>query len=213
LTSPLSELEFSVESLMPRLLRLKNSTVWKSNPKDRDNDPGQLPLCRLSEVHWQVLYPESEHWENSRQILFRAFYNHFIFAQYRGKAAQTRGMLRLLVQVRGLETSDCLRKDALPSVGSEEWIPADLTDEIRALDGRYDSAQPDTPATYVVADRFWEFLVKATPEDIDRTTALYCTGAVDEQPSLCSQGLTSLVDVARAWNRSPSVVGLCYQVD
>lgn len=205
--------EFSVEALVPRLARLKNSAVWKANPKDRDQDPGQMPMCRLSEIHLQVLYPEADQPARSRQILFNAVYNLFVFAQYRGDAAQTRGMLRALAQVRQIDVDRCLNTHSLPLMGGEEWVPSDLTDEIRALDGRYEADQPGTPATYVVADDFWALLVKASPEDVEQAAARYCNGRADEQAAVCNQQLNTLVEVARAWNRSPSVVGLCYQVD
>lgn len=168
-------------------------------------------MCRLSEIHLQVLYPEADQPAKSRQILFSAVYNSFVFAQYRGDAAQTRGMLRTLAQVRQIDVDRCLNAHSLPLMGGEEWMPADLTDEIRALDGRYEPDRPGTPATYVVADDFWTLLVKASPEDVEQAAARYCAGRANEQAAICSQQLNALVEVARSWNRSPSVVGLCYQ--
>jgi hypothetical protein len=202
-------LDFSLKGLMPRLGQLRHSAVWRTKPTPQPNDPAQLPICALTDDYLDVLYPAHESPEATRQNMFISAYNHFVMARYSGAVDQVCGLLRTLAEV--CAEAYCLTADDVPVEGSSFWIPVDLTDEIRALDERYDSAEAETPATYVVADDFWNFLVKAEAQDIQAAAAQYCTA----HEGLCvADGvaqLTNLVTLARDWNRSSSVVGLYYQ--
>ncbi len=119
-------------------------------------------------------------------------------------------MLAALAEIR--RVSECLTTSGIPPEGSNFWIPVDLTDEIRALDTRYNSGLPDTPATYVVAEDFWPLLVKASADDVAAAAARCCAS----DPAChddCVRRLRRLIDLAREWNRSSSVVGLYYQIN
>jgi hypothetical protein len=203
--------EFSVDSLMPRLARLKRSAVWRARPVPASDDPARLPMRDFPEACWLELYPEAPSPSQARQNLFTATYKHFVYAQYTASIEATGMLLRALAQTRQVQELDCLDPDALPKSGAPDWIPADLTDEIRGLDDRYRMAEPGTPATYVIAEAFWLLFVKATTADLDMVAAQACTAedaaTLDQRRRL----LTNLTEVAVAWNRSPSVVGLCYQ--
>lgn len=203
--------DFSVAGLLPRLNRLKNSPVWRSNRANLTADPARIPLGALSEDYLSVLYPEAESPASARQALFVSAYNRFVVVQYKGSAAHLRGLLRILAQVRTIAHSDFLDADHLPRAGAAEWIPAGITDEIRSLDRRYEAAEPGAPAAYVVSDDFWTILIKTGQADIDRTANLFCQEEAAPSADDCRQQLTALVEVAQVWNRSPSVVGLCYQ--
>jgi len=204
--------DFNVDQLLPRLARLKRSPAWRVNKANISADPARIPLRDLSEDYLNELYPEAESPSVMRQSLFNAAYSRFVIAHYRGDVDQTGRLLQALARVRQMAGESCLDADLLPRPGSPEWIPADITDEIRCLDERYDSAEPGLPATYVIADQFWLLLVKASPSELDESARLCCP---DDDPT-CSdsyrQALKILWQVAYAWNRSPSVVGLCYQV-
>jgi hypothetical protein len=120
--------------------------------------------------------------------------------------------LHTLAQIRGITPDSFLEPNHLPRAGAAEWIPAEITDEIRSLDTRYEAAEPGTPAAYVVSDDFWTTLVKTGETDIEQTVNQFCQEEDIVSAGGCRQQLTALVEVAQTWNRSPSVVGLCYQV-
>ena len=205
--------EFNVDELLPRLVRLKHSPLWRLNNKaNPTKDPGRLSIRDLSDDHLRELYPESPSAVEVRQSWFRSAYSRFVVAHYHGDADETRRMFTALAHVRHIEPEQCLDADQFPLHGSPEWIPADITDEIRSLDERYDPAEIGLPAAYVIAESFWMLLVKASPSEIDKSAHLNCP----PNDSTCAENyrvaLNTLSEVAYAWNRSPSVVGLCYQV-
>jgi hypothetical protein len=204
--------DFNVDELLPRLARLKRSHIWHMNKANATTDPARIPMGSLSDDYLNELYPEADSGAAMRQSLFNAAYSRFVITYYRGDVDQTRHLLQAVARVRQVVPENCLDADLLPRPGSPEWIPADITDEIRGLDERYDSAEPGLPATYVVADQFWPLLVKATPQEFDESARLCCSSddAICFDPN--RQALEVLGQVAYAWNRSPSVVGLCYQV-
>ena len=209
--TPLScPVEFELKTLMPRLGELRNSAVWQKNMLEKRPDPAQVPMCALNDDYLAVLFPEIDP-AQARQQLFISVYNHFVVSRFREDVSAISNLLQLLVQARSIEPFRCLNDSDLPLSGSSYWIPVDLTDEIRGLDDRYDIAQPDMPATYVVADDFWLLLVKATPEEIGTTAAQFCDNADCVED--CKQRLEQLVMLARDWNRTSSVVGLYYQVE
>lgn len=205
-------IEFRLKALMPRLGQLRNSLAWKTNRLEKRSDPAQMPMCALTDAYLEVLFPDAPSPAMLRQQLFVSVYNHFVAAQYRGDLTQTCGLLRALAEVRSIEYHDCLSAGDLPLEGSNFWIPVDLTDEIRALDTRYDSSKPDTPATYVVSEPFWMMLVKASPIDVRAAAALYCNESGMACVEESAGRLQQLVELARDWNRSSSVVGLYYQI-
>jgi hypothetical protein len=211
-TALVCAMDFNVDGLLPRLSRLKNSPEWRSNRANRSGDPARIPMGSLSEEYISVLYPESESPVSARHALFMSAYNHFVVNQYRGSEQQVRGLLQALAQVRAIAPGDFLEPDNLPRAGAAEWIPAEITDEIRGLDTRYQAAEPGTPAAYVVSEGFWTTLVKTGEADIEQTVNHFCQEDASQSSGDCRQQLTALVEVAQAWNRSPSVVGLCYQV-
>jgi len=206
------EMNFSIKWLTSRLALLRNSTVWRHNKLEQITDPAQLPMCKLSDEYLAILYPDAESPVALRQSLFQSVYNHFVIMQYVADTAQTLGLLRALAHVRSFTQLSCFNDDNSPLEGSNTWIPVDLVDEIRSMDGRYRIDEINTPATYVISDDFWPLLVKALPEDVNRAVELYC----QEEPSQiigdCTRRLNELAELARAWNRSPSVVGLYYQI-
>ena len=56
----------------------------------------------------------------------------------------------------------------------------------------------------------WMMVTKAAPQDIDSAIDRCVPKAdADDLRTTC----INLSEVAQAWSRSPSVVGLCYQVD
>jgi hypothetical protein len=206
------EVDFNVDQFLPRLARLKHSPTWRMNKANMHNDPGRIPLRDLSEDYLIELYPEVDSPAAMRQSLFNSAYSRFVVAHYRADVELTRRNLQTLANVRQVASEYCLGEDMLPPPGSSEWIPADITDEIRGLDERYDPTEPGLPATYVVSDQFWPLLVKATAAELKAAERVGC--APDEIDCLAAnrQALEILGRVAFAWNRSPSVVGLCYQV-
>lgn len=206
------EVDFNVDQLLPRLARLRHSPTWRMNKANVTNDPARIPLRDLSEDYLSELYPEVDSAAAMRQALFTSAYNRFVVAHFQADVELTRRNLQTLVDVRQVATEYCLSDDMLPPHGSPEWIPADITDEIRGLDERYVSSQPGLPATYVVADQFWTLLVKATAEELETAGRLNCDADESECLEANRQVLEILGRVAFAWNRSPSVVGLCYQV-
>ncbi|MBI5671236.1 MAG: hypothetical protein HZC41_24835 [Chloroflexi bacterium] len=189
---------FDLNELMPRLVRLRHSSGWQQ----KTTDPARVPIRDLSESDFSLLYPELDA-AQARQALFDAAYHSFVIARCRGPVALMAAWLRALADARRVKADDYLDARALPQPGSPDWIPADITDEIRGLDSRYRAAEPGTPAAYVIADLFWPLLVKA--EEADITAAVQNSGD--------RRQLMALVEVARVWNRSPSVVGLCYQIE
>ncbi len=211
-TALICTMDFNVDGLLPRLSRLKNSPEWRSNRANLTSEPARIPMGSLSEEYLSVLYPEAESPASTRQALFLSAYNHFVVIQYRGGEQQVRGLLGTLAQVRAIAPGDFLEPDNLPRAGAAEWIPAEITDEIRSLDKRYEAAEPGTPAAYVVSEDFWTTLVKMGETDIEQAVTQFCQNEAAPSAGDCRQQLTALVEVAQAWNRSPSVVGLCYQV-
>jgi len=204
--------DFNVDQLLPRLARLKRSPTWLMNRANLSNDPARMPMRDLSEEYLSELYPEADSAAVMRQALFNSAYSRFVVAHYRADVELTRQNLRALARIRQMATDPCLGTDSLPPQGSPEWIPADITDEIRGLDERYDPTVAGLPATYVVADLFWPLLVKATDAELDATARAACAADDTASVNAYRNGLDTLGQVAYAWNRSPSVVGLCYQV-
>lgn len=205
------EISFSIKWLTSQLAILRNSSAWRYNKLEYITDPAKLPMCELSDEYLSILYPDSESPATLRQSLFQSVYNHFVVMQYQGDVEQTQGLLRELAGIRSFTLSSCFNDDHSPLEGANTWIPIDLIDEIRSMDGRYKIDEVNTPATYVISDDFWPLLVKAQPEDIDRAVALYCQENSLQTFEDCTRRLNDLVELARTWNRSPSVVGLYYQ--
>jgi hypothetical protein len=204
------DIDFRIEDLMPRLYRLKRSSLWLARGGAANQDPARLPLGDFSEDYLSELYPEAESAKRQRRLLFHAAYQRFVVTQYRGDLDEMRSVLGALADARQMPADECLDALALPREGSPEWIPAEITDDIRGLDTRYNPAEPGTPATYVIADQFWSLLVKVAAEEIDSAVA-NTTGDGHSAESIRT-ALDALTNVAYMWNRSPSVVGLCYQV-
>ncbi|HEX2906889.1 MAG TPA: hypothetical protein VHO69_08520 [Phototrophicaceae bacterium] len=192
-------LRFDLEELVPRLTRLRHSPEWRQNHSE--SDPAKVPLRDFLATDLLTLYPDTDAATICQQV-FRSAYQAFVVGQYRGTVAATCSWLRALAAVRCLAPDDYLDADHLPRSGSPDWIPADITDEIRSLDARYRLAEAGTPAAYVVAEQFWSLLVKAGEHDL----------AAIPHPNQFGVPFTRLLEVAHTWNRSPSVVGLCYQV-
>ena len=210
-------LDFRLMWLMPRLGQLRNSPAWQTNQLEKRSDPAQIPLCAMTDAYLEVLFPDGTSAAEIRRQLFLSVYNHFVVAQYQGDLGQTCGLLRALADARSIESADCLNSANQPLEGSNFWIPVDLTDEIRSLDSRYDGGSADTPAAYVIAESFWPLLVKSTSEEIGAATTQYLTqyiGSTDPvYADRCAAELWRLVELARDWNRSSSVVGLYYQIE
>ncbi|MBZ0297621.1 MAG: hypothetical protein K8L99_34005 [Anaerolineae bacterium] len=206
------EMGFSVEWLQMRLMELRRSFRQDFHRKGVIMDPSKIALSDLSDSYIQVLYPDEESPDVARSHLFDAVYRRYVVERYQGEREYTCDLLRALAQLRPVETEDCLNDRALPEEGSSFWIPADLTDEIRSLDSRYDETEPNTPAAYVIADAFWEMLAKANEEEIEQVTIKYAQANVAVDAVECQRQLTGLVNIAQMWARSPSVVGLYYQV-
>ncbi len=199
-------LRFNLAELVPRLSRLRLSPDWQQ--MRHNEDPARLPLRDLSDTDLSHLYPEAEA-AGLRQSLFFAAYRCFVMARYQGAVQPTATLLRALAEVRQLAAEAYLDIYALPRQGSPDWIPAEITDEIRCLDTRYQPDEPGTPSAYVIADTFWPLLVKAEGSDL-AAAARRASGSLP--PEACREQLERLLEVAQMWNRSPSVVGLCYQV-
>ena len=203
---------FRVEDLIPRLARLKRSSAWLSRRNSPVlSDPARLPLGDLSDEYLLELYPEVESPAAKRYSLFLSVYNCYLVARYERSVMHTAAALQLLARVRRFEGFNVLDAAHLPAQGSPEWIPLNITDEIRSLDDRYDAAEPGAPATYVVAEEFWPLLLKAVPEDVDSAAQLALESS---EPAFCDvlhESLNELVTLAHTWYRSPSVVGLAYQ--
>lgn len=203
---------FSVDELMPRLTKLKQSSVWLSQLARPTSDPARLPLSGFSDDFLGELYPEVESAAAHLQSIFVSAYSRFVVAHFRHPVEATGAILRTLADVRAVSQADCLNAHSLPPEGSPEWIPAEITDEIRALDTRYLPDEPGLPSAYVIGDAFWSLFIKITPEEIEKTVELYCQSLADDCRDSVHQTLTALVEVASMWQRSPSVVGLCYQI-
>jgi hypothetical protein len=207
-----SSVDFNIDQLLPRLARLKRSPVWLLNSKKHSaTDPARIPMRDLSEMYLSELYPESTSGAEVRQSWFQSAYSRFVVAHYHGAVNQTQQILGALARVRQMDADQVLDDNQLPPHGSPEWIPSDITDEIRSLDERYDPAEAGLPATYVISDQFWPLLVKATPDEIEAAAKVCCAISSFTDEAHNRQALTALSEVAIAWNRSPSVVGLCYQ--
>lgn len=204
--------DFRIDDLLPRLARLKHSAVWRVKNNPPNSDPGRLPLSDFSEAYLSEMYPEADSISEQRQYLFNLVYDRFIITRYCASVEQVSVLLKTLAHVRNSDLSHYLGLDDLPLAGSPEWIPLTITDEIRSLDTRYDPVQAGTPATYVVADHFWPLLVKASAADIEEAIRLECPSNEGECIEETRRLLVGLSEVAYTWNRSPSVVGLCYQI-
>jgi hypothetical protein len=204
--------DFNVDQLLPRLARLKRSPVWRVSKANLTNDPARIPMRDLSDEYLSELYPEADSAAAMRHQLFSSAYNRFVVAHYRAEVEHTRQLLHHLAHVRNFAPEQCLDSDRLPHQGSPEWIPADITDEIRNLDERYNQTEPGLPATYIIADRFWALFVKASPEELEESVRLACADGDTACLQSNRRAIEALNQVAFAWNRSPSVVGLCYQV-
>ncbi len=208
----LSGADFSIGELLPRLARLKQSSTWRSNSARVNTDPARVPLAEFSEDYFSEMYPEAPSPAEQRQSLFNSVYDRYIVTYYRGSAAQTGAALQTLARVRSMEAGEHLGADALPLHGSQEWIPFNITDEIRGLDKRYNPVEPGAPAAYVVADEFWQLLAKVAPAELEETIRIQCASNAPECVESLRPMLNALSEVAYTWNRSPSVVGLCYQI-
>lgn len=207
-----SDIDFRIDTLMPRLTRLKTTAAWRSNNPLPTSDPARVPLGRLSDDYLRELYPDTGSAAELRQRLFMAAYTRFVVADFRGNSVQLRALFQAIAAVRSAVSDDCLSRIGLPIEGAAEWIPAEITDEIRALDTRYRITEPGAPAAYVVAEPFWTLLVKATPQEIHQAIER-CAPATPDEYNHLLQTCTALAEVAFAWSRSPSVVGLCYQIE
>lgn len=205
-------LDFSLGWLQPRLAQLRRLTTWRVPPVEDVSDPAQVTMCELTDEYLRVLYPEAPSAAAAHQQLFMAVYQHFVVERYEGHPAQTAGLLNLLALERDINPEDCLRSDNLPLEGSTFWIPVDLTDEIRGLDSGYDSAEPGTPAAYVIADAFWDLLFKASPEEIQSAAQHYNQQNPRFSAEENAHQLHMLAQISQVWSRSPSVVGLYYQM-
>ncbi|MBI1277234.1 MAG: hypothetical protein GC179_03805 [Anaerolineaceae bacterium] len=203
---------FKIEDLLPRLSRLKRSPAWLSRRSAPTiTDPARIPLGDLSDDYLLEMYPEAESAAVKRSTLFLSVYNCYLVAHYDQSVTYTAAALQLLARVRHLDSSSILDSENLPAQGSPEWIPLNITDEIRSLDDRYDAAEPGAPAAYVVAEDFWPLLLKAASEDFESAAKLAQESADTQFCDVLLQVLTDLSALAHTWYRSPSVVGLCYR--
>jgi hypothetical protein len=206
---PVTE-NFSIEDLLPRLSRLKRSPAWLARrPNPALNDPGRVPLGDLSDEYLIEMYPDVPPVEK-RASLFLSVYNCYLIANFRQTVEHTAAALGFLARVRGLETVNRLDSSNLPAEGSPEWIPLNITDEIRGLDDRYNPEEPGSPSTYVVAEDFWPLLLKAEPEHIDSAADLALEMSDTAFCKALRDSLNELTVLAHTWYRSPSLVGLCY---
>ncbi len=203
---------FNVDDLLPRLSRLKRSPAWLSRRGiSLIHDPALVPIGDLSEDQLMELYPEAASPAEKRTVLFESAYNCYLVARYNQPVIPTAAALQLLARVRHVNNIDPLDSSNLPAEGSPEWIPLNITDEIRSLDDRYDTAEPGAPATYVVADDFWSLLLKAVPEDVEAVAQLALESSDAAFCQALREALNDLITLAHTWYRSPSVVGLAYQ--
>ncbi|MCB9450485.1 MAG: hypothetical protein H6672_03550 [Anaerolineaceae bacterium] len=205
--------DFSMDGLLPRLARLRQSAAWKNSRIRHDHDPAQTALGDFPHDCLHILYPEVESPQLARHALFASAYNRFVVTRYQGAVEHTVTLLQTLAQARQIEASRYLGADALPVSAGEDWIPADLTDDIRSLDTRYQSDQPGTPAAYVIAEDFWTLLTKTDDAVIQVAAEMFCKAGESGCREQCERQFQEMVAVARTWYRSPSVVGLCYQVE
>ncbi len=202
---------FKIEDLLPRLSRLQRSPVWLSHRRNPAlSDPTRIALGDLSDEYLLEMYPEAESPVAKRSALFMSVYNCYLVAHYDQSVMYTAAALQLLARIRRLDGRNILDAVNLPAKGSPEWIPLNITDEIRSLDDRYDATEPGTPATYVVAEEFWPLLLKAESADVEAAAKLALESADARFCEVLLQVLTDLITLARTWYRSPSVVGLCY---
>lgn len=206
--------QFESAALVSGLSALRRSASWQRSPLAKaSTDPGLLAFCQLSEEMLQALFPQLTALETHlslQQALFHCVYQHYLVDRYTGAVQETQQLLQALSVIRAINTEEYFRPDGEPKEGSDYWIPVDLTDEVRALDTRYDSSAANTPAAYVVDEGFWHLLLKADSNEIDATVWHYCQ--MDQAASEdCAERLRQLVSVAHNWYRSPSVVGLYYQ--
>ena len=197
---------------MPRLMRLKTSVLWRANNPTPGADPARRSMGSLTDEYLLELYPDSAEAVALRQQLFMGAYSRFVIARFRDNATRMCAFFKALATIRDAE--EHLTHYGLPIAGAEEWIPAEITDEIRSLDSRYSIHEPGTPAAYVVDEPFWVMVVKASAQDIDSAIDRCLPQSnsqsdADDLRAICA----SLSEVAQTWTRSPSVVGLCYQVD
>lgn len=207
-----ARLNFNVDDLMPRLTKLKQSSVWRAQADRPTSDPARLPLSNFSDDYMGELYPEADSPAAQRQSIFVSAYSRFVVAHYRHSVEFTGDVLRTLADVRAVRLTDYLNTESLPLEGSPEWIPAEITDEIRALDQRYQPDEPGLPSAYVINDAFWSLFIKITPEEISKAVEQHCQSPDRDCRDSVQQALMALVEVANMWQRSPSVVGLCYQI-
>src|SRR5690606_33570165 len=124
-------LDLSVSWLQPRLAQLRSTTRWQFNKLEMIRDPAQVPMSDLSETYLEILYPEAESPLAARQALFNAVYQHFIVTRCQISRDLAQTLLEQLAEVRAVQPEECLNPENLPLEGSNFWIPADLTDEIR----------------------------------------------------------------------------------
>lgn len=200
-------ISFDLKTLMPRLARLRRSLIWNSTFAEKYSDPSLIPLCALTDTALEVLFPDRLP-VLARQQLFSSVYNHFVMSRFEEDAVLITDVLANLAAVRSLGPGMCLDEGNRPLAGSDEWIPIDLTDEIRNLDDRYHNDEPGHPAAYVVADDFWQVLARATTAEVDAAVA---SSALLDAHAAYPQRLTELIGLAQDWSRTSSVVGLYYQ--
>lgn len=198
-----TSIQFSLEHLRPRLSHLRNSAAWRQH---HTTDPAQRALVDLSDEQLSILYPD-----NTRHSVFKAVYDHYLIAHYRGELQRTRRLMEALAATITVDPAECFGERTLPAPGSNFWIPAELTDEVRALNARYRAEEPDTPAACVVAEDFWVLLHKAEPDTITSAVNRYCAHTQNEPYADTVERLSALIELARLWHRSPSVVGIYYQ--
>jgi hypothetical protein len=204
------QFNFQIEDLIPRLSRLKRSEVWRMSRRTPADDPARLPLGAITAEQLTELYPEADALQQ-RQTLFQGVYSRYVLAHYRGGAQLTGDLLHALSDARYIDADTCLNQWGVPREGSAEWIPAGITDEVRALDCRYDATEPGLPAAFVVAEGFWNLFLKATPAEYQAAAARLHPDDLTAQAESVAL-LAAVAEVATMWHRSPSVVGLCYQV-
>ena len=123
-----------------------------------------MSIRDLSDDYLGQCTPKSPSGLEVRQSWFRSAYSRFVVAHYHSDAGRDTSHAHDLGACPGYRREECLDADQLPLQGSRESRnPADITDEIRSLDERYDPAKIGLPAAYVIAEQFWMLLVKATP--------------------------------------------------
>lgn len=206
--------QFETAALATGLSALRRSASWQRSPLAKaTTDPGLLPFCRLTEDMLSTVFPQLQTHLPLQQALFHCVYQHYLVDRFTGAIQETQQLLQSLSAIRASSLEEFFRGDGEPKEGSDYWIPVDLTDEVRALDVRYDSSAVNTPAAYVVDESFWHLLLKADSNEIDATVWHYSQQNPLPQAAseACAKQLRHLVSVAHNWYRSPSVVGLYYQ--